>query len=94
VRDALLWQRTLLQFVDVRFRPAVQITSEEIQNYFDTVLAPRVRAAEPGKAVSIDDYRDQIEDTLAGQREDREMDNWMREARRQTPIVYHDEALQ
>jgi hypothetical protein len=83
-----------LQFVDVRFRPAVQITSEEIQNYFDTVLAPRVRAAEPGKAVLIDDYRDQIEDTLAGQREDREMDNWMREARRQTPIVYHDEALQ
>jgi hypothetical protein len=53
-----------------------------------------VRAAEPGKAVLIDDYRDQIEDTLAGQREDREMDNWMREARRQTPIVYHDEALQ
>jgi len=94
VRDALLWQRTLLQFVDVRFRPAVQITGEEIQSYFDTVLAPKVRAAEPGKTLSLDDYRDQIEDILAGQREDRELDNWMREARRQTPIVYHDEALQ
>jgi len=94
VRDALLWQRTLLQFVDVRFRPAVQITGEEIQKYFDTVLAPRVRAAEPGKTISLDDYRDRIEDILAGQREDREMDNWLREARRQTPIVYHDEALQ
>ena len=93
VRDALLWQRTLLQFVDVRFRPAVQITAEEIQHYFDTVLAPKLRAAEPGKTVSLDDYRDQIEDTLAGQREDREMDGWLREARRQTPIVYHDEAL-
>jgi len=45
----------------------------------------RGRARESGL---IDDYRDQIEDTLAGQREDREMDNWMREARRQTPIVY------
>jgi len=94
VRDTLLWQRTLLQFVDVRFRPAVQITSEEIRNYFDTVLAPKMRAAEPAKTLSLDDYRDQIEDILAGQREDREMDNWMREARRQTPIVYHDEALQ
>jgi hypothetical protein len=78
----------------VRFRPAVQITSEEIRNYFDTVLAPKMRAAEPAKTFSLDDYRDQIEDILAGQREDREMDNWMREARRQTPIVYHDEALQ
>lgn len=94
VRDALLWQRTLLQFVDVRFRPAVQITAEEIQNYFDTVLAPKVRAAQPGQEVSLDDYRDQIEDILAGQLEDREMDNWLREARRQTPIVYHDEAFQ
>jgi len=94
VRDTLLWQRTLLQFVDVRFRPAVQITGEEIQNYFDTVLAPKARAAEPGKTVALDDYRDQIEDILAGQREDREMDTWLREARRQTPIVYHDEALQ
>jgi hypothetical protein len=94
VRDALLWQRTLLQFVDVRFRPAVQITGEEIQNYFDTVLAPKVRAAQPGQTVSLDDYRDQIEDILAGQREDHEMDNWLREARRQTPIVYHDEAFQ
>lgn len=94
VRDALLWQRTLLQFIDVRFRPAVQITAEEIQNYFDTVLAPRLRAAEPGKAISLDDYRDRIEDTLAAEREDREMDNWLREAKRQTPIVYHDEAFQ
>jgi hypothetical protein len=93
VRDALLWQRTLLQFVDVRFRPAVQISSEEIQQYFDTVLAPRLRAAQPAHPVSLDDYRDQIEDTLAGQREDREMENWLREARRQTPIFYHDEAL-
>jgi len=94
VRDALLWQRTLLDFIDVRFRPAVQISAEEIQNYFDTVLAPRLRSAEPGKPISLGDYRGQIEDTLAAQREDREMDNWLREAKRQTPIVYHDEALQ
>jgi hypothetical protein len=94
VRDALLWQRTLLQFIDVRFRPAVQITAEEIQKYFDTVLTPRFRHEQPGKTISLDDYRDQIEDILAGQREDREMDNWLREARRQTPTVYHDEALQ
>jgi hypothetical protein len=89
-----LWQRTLLQFVDVRFRPAVQITQEEIQTISTPCWPRRLRAAEPGKTVSLDDYRDQIEDTLAGQREDREMDAWLREARRQTPIVYHDEALQ
>jgi hypothetical protein len=94
MRDALLWQRTLLQFVDVRFRPAVQITAEEIQQYFDRVLAPKLRAAKPGETPALDDYRDQIEDTLAGQREDGEMDRWLREARLLTPIIYHEEAFQ
>jgi hypothetical protein len=94
VRDALLWQRTLLQFVDVRFRPAVQITAEEIQHYFDTVLGPKLRAAKPAETPALDDYRDQIEDTMAGQREDREMDRWLREARLLTPIIYHEEAFQ
>jgi len=94
VKDALLWQRTLIQFVDLRFRPAVQVSQEDIQTYFDTVLAPKVRASQPGKPVSLDDYRDQIEDTLAGQREDRELDAWLAEARRRTVIVYHNEAFQ
>jgi len=93
VRDALLWERTLLQFVDVRFRPALQISGEQIQHYFDTVLAPKLRSEQPGKTFSLDDYRDQIEDTLAGQLEDKELDAWLSEARRRTPIVYHDEAL-
>ena len=94
VRDALLWQRTLLEFVDVRFRPAVQVTAEEIQQYFDTVLGPKLRAAKPAEPPDPDDYREQIEDTLAGQREDKEMDRWLREARLLAPIIYHEEAFQ
>jgi len=94
VKDELLWQRTLLQFIDVRFRPAVQVTADEIQHYFDTVLEPRLRAEHPGRAISLEDYRSQIEDTLAEQREDQEMETWLREARKRTPIIFHDEAFQ
>jgi hypothetical protein len=94
VKDQLLWERTLLEFIDVRFRPGVQVSDRDIQEYFDTVVAPAARAAHPGQPVALEDFRSQIEQTLTGQREDRDMDAWLRQARNRTQIVYHDEALQ
>jgi len=93
VRDALLWQRTLLSFLDVRFRPSVQVSDKEIQDYFDTVVKPAFQAAHAGQTVPIDDYRDQIEATLTGQREDQEMSKWLDQAKKRTEIAYHNEAF-
>jgi peptidyl-prolyl cis-trans isomerase SurA len=94
VKDELLWQRTLLLFIEVRFRPGVQVTDQEISDYFDKTVAPAARLAHPGEAVKLEDYRDQIEQTLIGQKVDQDMDRWMQAARRRTQIVYHSEALQ
>ena len=94
VRDELLWQRTLLLFVDDRFRPAVQVTEQEIKDYFDKVVAPAARAAHPDQPATLDAYREQILRTLTGQRADEEMDRWLKEARARTEIVYHPEAFQ
>ena len=93
VKDELLWQRTLLRFIEVRFRPAVQVTDQEIQEYFDKTVAPAARAAHPEQSVSLEDYRRQIEDTLSGQRVDRDVDAWLQEARKRNEIVIHEEAL-
>jgi len=93
VRNELLWQRTLLEFVEVRFSTGVQVTDQQIADYFDQVVAPAARAAHPGQPVSLADYRGQIERTLAGRQEDTELDNWLKEARRRAEIVYHEEAL-
>jgi hypothetical protein len=43
--------------------------------------------------VDLEDYRDQIETTLAGQRADKQMDTWLQEARKRLEIVYHDEVF-
>jgi peptidyl-prolyl cis-trans isomerase SurA len=94
VKDMLLWQRTLLQFVSLRFRPGVQVTDQQIQDYFDRTVAPAARAAHPGQPVALEDFRAQIEEALAGQQADRDMDNWLTEARRRNEIVFHPEALQ
>jgi hypothetical protein len=94
VRNELLWQRTLLSFLDVRFRPSVQVSDKEIQDYFEKSVLPAAQAAHKGQAVSLDDYRDQIDATLTGQREDQEMSRWLDEAKKRTDIVYHEEAFQ
>lgn len=93
VRDELLKERTVNAFIDVRFHPAVQVTEEQIQEDFEKSVAPAARAAAPGEAVTLDRFRDQIDQKLTGQQVDAEVERWMREARRRTPIIYHDEAL-
>ena len=50
-------------------------------------VSPAARAAHPGQPVALEDFRDQIETTLTGQRVDQEMDTWLKEARRHTEIV-------
>ena len=94
IKDELLWQLTLLRFVEVRFQPGVQITDEEIEDYFEKKVKPVAQLAHPGEEISLGDYRAEIEETLAGQRTDQEVDTWLKEMRQRTEIVYHDEALQ
>jgi hypothetical protein len=94
LRDELLWQRSLLLFIEVRFRPGVQVTDQEIQDYFDQTVAPAARLAHPDQTPKLADYRDQIEEKLIGQKVDQEMDRWLAAARKRNQIVYHQEALQ
>ena len=93
VKDLLLWQRTLLLFIEVRFQSGVFVTGQDTRDYFDKVVKPAAEAAHPGQPIALEDYRDLIEQTLTGQRADREMDTWLKEARKRTEIVFHDEVL-
>jgi hypothetical protein len=94
VIDERLWQRILNYFIDSRFRSGVQVTDEEIRDYFEKTVKPLAEAAHPGQSASLDDYRSQIEETLAGRHADWEADKWLAEARARTVIIYHDEAFQ
>ena len=93
IRDRL-WQLTMLSFVDVRFRPSVQVTEQELRDYFEKVVKPVAQAAHPGESIQPEDYRQKMEETLTGNRADQEMDLWLRETRKRTDIVYHEEAFQ
>jgi len=90
----LLWQLTLLRFIDIRFRPGVQVTDAEIQSYFDGHQATLQPQPGTSKRLSLDDLRSQIRKTLTEQGADKRLDAWLAEARKRTRIEFHKEALQ
>lgn len=94
LKDELFWQRTLLLFIGVRFRPGIQVTAQEIRDYFDKVVQPAAQAARPGQTVELEDYHDQIEQKISGERVDQAVDTWLKEARRRTEVVFHEEVFQ
>jgi peptidyl-prolyl cis-trans isomerase SurA len=92
-KELLLWQRTLLLFIQVRFETGVQLSAQDVEDYFNKTVKPAAEAAHPGQPVTLEDYRDQIERKLTGQRADEQMDTWLREVRRRTNVVLHEEVL-
>jgi hypothetical protein len=88
----LLWQLTLLRFIDYRFRPAIQIPDADVKTYYDQQLAEWKQQGIQS-IPTMEDSRAKIEEILTQQRIDQALDSWMAETRRQVAINYLDEAL-
>ncbi len=92
LRFEFQWQLTVLRFIDLRFKPAVLITDQDIQKYYDA-HAVALRNANPGKG-SLDDLHDQIHDILAGEEVNKQFFAWLDEQRKSKKIIYREEGLQ
>ncbi|PYT22686.1 MAG: hypothetical protein DMG58_29585 [Acidobacteria bacterium] len=90
----LLWQLTLLRFIDVRFRPGIQITDQDIQQYFKQKLPELEKQAGPEKRIRLDDLRDKIQEALTDERVDQQLNDWLAETRKHMRIEFHPEAFQ
>jgi hypothetical protein len=82
-------QADLLTFLGIRFRPAVQVTEQDIRRYYITNIQPRLGDAPAG----LDDFRNQIEKEIAGQQADVDMEAWLKDQRRRTKIQYLEKDL-
>lgn len=81
-----------LTFTDLRFRPDVQVSQEDIRSYYDK-LTPQTG---PGAAPlpSFESSRDQIEKLLVEQRVLDNLDAWLEMARKAANIRYRDKAFE
>jgi parvulin-like peptidyl-prolyl isomerase len=75
--DVLVWQRTLLRFIEIRFESGIQPTDQERDDY----------ARQHNLATSA------AEHALISERADAQADQWLRDIRRRTEVVVHEEAL-
>jgi hypothetical protein len=92
LKRRLLWQLTLLRFVDFRFRPGIQIPEADVKTYFDQELTKwKQQGIQP--VPTLEDSRAKIEEILTQERIDQALDTWMAETRKQVTINYLDEAL-
>ena len=88
LRAHFAWQVQLLRFVDFRFRPGVQVSNAEIQEYFER----RVLPSKPG--ADLEGSRSAIETALTEEQVDKQLDAWLREARTHSRIEFRDEAFE
>ena len=84
-------QADFLSFLNLRFRPAVQVSDEDIRKYFDQKFAPRLPPEQSESALV--ELRGQIEEQLTTEAADRELEIWLKDQRQRTRIQYVDNDL-
>lgn len=80
VRAMVASQLYLSNYLDSRFRPAVQIDPKEIEDFYQTAVVPRAKARgqEPP---TLDAARDAIQEALIQSGINRQADQWLKESR-------------
>jgi hypothetical protein len=91
LENHLRWQLTLVHFIDLRFRPAIQVTAQDVQDYYRKEVLPKQKT---GRPLPLADLREQILQTLSAQRADQQLDEWLKHAKSITRIAYKKEAFQ
>jgi hypothetical protein len=85
LEEDLARQSELLTFLNLRFRPAVQVSDADVERFYH-------EQPEPG--VSLEEARPGIEQRIAADRADQELDAWLADQRKRTRIVIVDKDLQ
>jgi hypothetical protein len=94
VQRHLEWQSRLIRFIDMRFRPGVQIPEAELREYYQNVWLPAWGARNKGAGPSFEDARPEVENEMQGERANSALDRWLGQTRTQTRIQYRQEVFQ
>jgi parvulin-like peptidyl-prolyl isomerase len=86
LREYLLWQLTVLKFIEQKFRPGVSVSDQDVRSYYDQHVSELNR--EHPKNSSFEPLQAEIRSTLEGEAVNREFENRIGEARKRTRIEY------
>lgn len=80
-----------LRFTDQRFRPEVQLSDDELHDFYDTQAAEKRQTQ--NAVPSFDESRVEVEQVLTEQRVMQALDRWLGMVRNETQVLYHEEAF-
>lgn len=93
VVEHLLAGLRAMRFTDLRFRPEVQLSDDELRELYNTLVA-QWRRENPDHIPTFESSRDQVEKLLTDQRTAQALDRWLGTQRTETQILYHDAVFQ
>jgi peptidyl-prolyl cis-trans isomerase SurA len=92
LREELLWQLTVLRFIDERFRPGVMVSDDDVKSYYDGHQADLHRENPSG--FTLEDLQAKIRQTLEGEQINQNFNEWLEDARKRYRIEYRQEAFE
>lgn len=89
----LLWQQSMLTYIDLRFRPSVQVPQTDVRAFYERKRAEwEKQNSQP--IPTWEDSRGPMEQALIQERVDQAVDRWLGDRRTQVDIVFRKEAFQ
>ena len=85
LREQLLWQLTVLRFINERFRTGILVTDEDVQKYYES---HRAAFREP-----LEKAAGEIRNSLEGEQVNQQFEQWLGDSRKRAQIDYKKEAL-
>jgi peptidyl-prolyl cis-trans isomerase SurA len=92
LRGQLLWQITVLQFIDERFRGGIVVTLDEVRDFYDGHYV-ELRQQYP-KDNSFETLEPKIQTMLESQRINQSFNEWLDQARMNYPVEYKQAAFE
>ena len=93
VENHLLAGVRALRFADLRFRPEVQISDQDLRAAYDKFVA-EWRASHKEPPASFEDSRANLEKLLTDQRTTQSLDQWLETARTEKHVDYREAVFQ
>ncbi len=97
LREQLQWQMTVLRFIELRFRPGVIVTDEDIRKYFEEHKAELMKKPSASRDVSesetLEMLTPEIREQIEGERINANFEEWLRQARDMVRIEFNQESL-
>jgi hypothetical protein len=92
LQTELLWQLTVLQFIQQRFQKEVSVSNENVRAYYDQHVED-LRRVHPRNS-SFEALQPDIRRILEGEAINKEFEDWISGARQRTQIAYREGAFQ